>query len=211
MDLICHGVATPKLFAEYIGFLERTYNGKVTNFQFRDKTICGWDDHIESFCINSHKYSSSKWRDLYNLNAINRLSCSNCKYALNRPGDITFGDAWGIRKTAPDFYDNRGASVVIVNTEKGKELLDILLTSCDAREVPMAGMMQPNLSKPSQPKVNRAKLWQEYGKGGIELLVQEYGTMPFRARLLKKIKYCLRKVKFIFKDVYLPGFYPLNH
>ena len=211
MDLICHGVATPKLFAEYIGFLERTYNGKVTDFQFRDKTLCGWDDHIESFCINGHKYSSSKWRDLYNLNAINRLSCSNCKYALNRPGDITFGDAWGIRKTAPDFYDNRGASVVIVNTEKGKELLDILLTSCDAREVPMAGMMQPNLSKPSQPKVNRAKLWQEYGKGGIELLVQEYGTMPFRARLLKKIKYCLRKVKFIFKDVYLPGFYPLNH
>lgn len=212
MDLICHGVPSPKLFAEFIGYSEKRYGGKITNFQFRDKTLCGWDDHIESFHINRRKYASSKWRDIYNSNGINRSSCYNCKYAaMNRPGDITFGDAWGIRKVASDFYDNRGASVVIVNTDKGRELLEAMMDTCEVRKVSMQGMMQPNLQKPSMPKVDREQLWKDYNEGGIERLVKKYGTMSFTARLLKKIKYCLRKVKFAGRNVYLPGFYPLSH
>ena len=212
MDLICHGAPSPKLFAEYIEYLEKLYEGKITDFQFRDKTICGWDDHIETFYIKGKKYASSKWRDIYYSNGINRLSCSKCKYAaMNRVGDITFGDAWGIRKEAPDFYDNRGASVVIVNTDKGKELLTIMTALCDVRKASIQGMMQHNLRKPSLPKVNRERLWQDYRDGGIKLLIEKYGMMSFSSRLVKKIKYCLRKIKFICKDVYLPGFYPLNH
>ena len=212
MDLVCHGVPSPKLFAEFIGYIEKLHGGKVSNFQFRDKTVCGWDDHIESFYVNGHKYTSSKWRDIYNTNGINRPSCSNCKYAaMNRPGDITFGDAWGIRQVAPDLYENRGASIVIANSRKGEQLLQAMALSCDIREVPMQRMTQPNLLKPSKPKINRDRLWQDYRNGGIELLVQKYGTKPFFIRLIKKIRYCLRKVKFACTEVYLPGFYPLKH
>lgn len=212
MDLICHGVPSPKLFAEFISFLERIYKGKVTDFQFRDKSICGWDDHMESFCVNGNKHASSKWRDIYYSNGIDRMSCYNCKYAaMNRPGDITFGDAWGIRKAAPDYYDNRGASVVIVNTDKGERLIEAIRDVCDMREVPVSAMLQPNLLQPSEPKVDRDKLWQDYEKGGIELLVNKYGTMPYTNRLAKKVKYNLRKIKYLFSDVYLPGTYPLNH
>lgn len=212
MDLICHGVPSPKLFAEFIEYIENEYGGVITDFQFRDKTICGWDDHIESFNVNGKKYPSSKWRDIYYSNAINRLSCSNCKYAsMERPGDITFGDAWGIRREAPELYDNRGASVIIINTPKGQELLEVAIPSCDIRKASIHGMMQPNLRKASLPQINRERLWMDYEKGGIEFLIRKYGTMSFAARFLKKCKYCLRKIKYAFKDVYLPGFYPLNH
>lgn len=212
MDLICHGVPSPKLFAEFILFLEKKYKGQITDFQFRDKNICGWDDHIESFCVNGHKYASSKWRDIYYSNGIDRLSCYNCKYAAtNRPGDITFGDAWGIRKAAPDLYDNRGASVVIVNSDKGERLLKILSSICVIRKVKMLDMMQPNLLKASEPKVDRIKLWQDYKDGGIELLVEKYGTMSWTNRFAKKVKYNLRKIKYLFRNVYLPGTYPLKH
>ena len=94
---------------------------------------------------------------------------------------------------------------------KGEQLLQAMALSCDIREVPMQRMTQPNLLKPSKPKINRDRLWQDYRNGGIELLVQKYGTKPFFIRLIKKIRYCLRKVKFACTEVYLPGFYPLKH
>lgn len=213
MDLICHGVASPKLFAEYISYLEKQYHGIVRDFQFRDKTLCGWDDHIESYKVNGRKHSSGVWRNIYNSNGADRPNCYKCKYAaLNRAGDITFGDAWGIRKATPDFYDNRGASVVIINRlHRGGELLDCMLASCNVRKVGLQNMLQPNLLKPSQPKVNRKQFWEDYQQGGIRLLVTKYGETPLQTRIWKKVKYFLRKVKYLGKDVYLPGFYPINN
>lgn len=212
MDLICHGVASPKLFVEYISYLEKLNHGKVSDFQFRDKTLCGWDDHIESYKVNGHKLTSGIWRNIYNSNGVDRPSCYKCKYAaINRAGDITFGDAWGIRRVAPDFYDNRGASIVIINSLHGEDLLTCILASCNARKVRLKNMLQPNLLRPSQPKVNRKQLWEDYHQGGIDLLISKYGRTPLQTRIWKKVKHCLRKVKFMGKDVYLPGFYPLNN
>ena len=41
MDLICHGVASPKLFAKYLVWLGGKMNGKIIGYDFRDKS-CGW-------------------------------------------------------------------------------------------------------------------------------------------------------------------------
>lgn len=41
MDLICHGVASPKLFAKYLVWLGGKMKGKIIGYDFRDKS-CGW-------------------------------------------------------------------------------------------------------------------------------------------------------------------------
>ena len=51
IDIICHGVPSPKIFEEYLNFLENRYKGKIENFNFRNK-IFGWKSCIESFKIN---------------------------------------------------------------------------------------------------------------------------------------------------------------
>lgn len=53
-----------------------------------------------------------------------RESCYYCKFAnKNRVGDITLADYWGIQKFHPEFFDENGVSLVLVNTEKGKNTL----------------------------------------------------------------------------------------
>ena len=41
---------------------------------------------------------------------------------MSRPPDITIADFWEIEKYAPEFAEKKSFSLVIVNTEKGKEV-----------------------------------------------------------------------------------------
>jgi hypothetical protein len=38
--------------------------------------------------------------------------------------DLTIGDAWRVNLYAPDMDDDRGTSIVLLNTEKGQKLFD---------------------------------------------------------------------------------------
>lgn len=50
-----------------------------------------------------------------------RYSCYDChSKSVNRNSDITLADLWGCRSIAPDMFDDKGTSFVIVNSEKCK-------------------------------------------------------------------------------------------
>ncbi len=143
MDLICHGVPSPMLFREYVAYLEKKFHGKLSCFDFRDKTVHGWDDHYETFVINRKKYVSEEWREVFYTNCCLRPSCYKCKYSTTkRYGDLTFGDAWGVRTCRPDLYDNKGISVLLINSEKGQSLLERIQDICHITEVDFAGVNQ---------------------------------------------------------------------
>ncbi|MDO4982700.1 MAG: lipopolysaccharide biosynthesis protein [Eubacteriales bacterium] len=97
-----------------------------------------------------------------------------------RATDKATRDAWGIKKALPEFNDNTGVSLVLVHTEKGRELLDAICNDCEVRKLPLEKMLQPNLLRPSSPKGNREKFWAEYRSGGIAALVQTYGKLPLK-------------------------------
>ena len=70
-------------------------------------------------------------KDIYFKGFLNNLflrkSCEVCQYAnLERPGDITLADFWGIQKYKKSLYNKQGTSLVIANNDKGQELLDNL-------------------------------------------------------------------------------------
>lgn len=50
-----------------------------------------------------------------------RPSCYSCPYKdINHPGDITIADYWGIDNAAPGFNDDKGVSLVLINSDEGK-------------------------------------------------------------------------------------------
>ena len=52
-----------------------------------------------------------------------RPSCGNCKFKGNhRVSDLTLGDCWGIWDIAPEFDDNRGTSLLLINSPKGQDI-----------------------------------------------------------------------------------------
>ncbi len=127
MDLICHGVSSPLLFREYIKWLEKKCGFPISEYNFRDKSG-GWGlgYKYKYKYNNTYKCSDNNIDPYYSRfleGSIYRECCYNCHYCTSeRIGDITIGDYWGIEKEHPDFYDTKGVSCMLINTEKGRSL-----------------------------------------------------------------------------------------
>ena len=129
MDVICHGVASPKLFAKYIEWLGGKMKGRIIYYDFRDKSS-GWGlDYMTKTMTKTKTKTCSLDPYYYHFLAGDtyRECCYNCLYSRKeRVSDITIGDYWGIEKEHPSFYSTKGVSCMLVNTEKGERLWNMI-------------------------------------------------------------------------------------
>lgn len=122
MDLICHGVASPLLFKKYINWLGEKKKSPILDYDFRDKRY-GWGlDYMFKYSKKSELKSCTI--DPYYYRFLEgftyRECCFQCHYCNpQRAGDITIGDYWGIEKEHPSFFNNKGISCILINTQKG--------------------------------------------------------------------------------------------
>lgn len=142
IDLICHGVASPKLLPLEINYWEKLFSSKISNFRFRSKRkyplnnggMVNFDivkngkrKHIERFAGSSPTYHCFAYSgDGMNHNL--RLSCYNCPFkASSRYADITVGDPWFIKENIIKEYQlksqNTVRSLYSANTVKGNHLV----------------------------------------------------------------------------------------
>lgn len=201
IDLVCHGVPTPSIWKDYVEFSEKKYKGKITEVNFRDKEY-GWNTHYETFVINDKKYKSNIYTKLFYSHCMLRPSCHNCKYTnFDRVSDITIGDFWGIDKCIPEFDDNKGVSLIIVNTNKGIEKFNKIKSELEYMKSNKFDCMQPQLQEPSHISPSRDKFWQDYNLYGFEYIVKKYIDYSFSRKVKLKIGYILKKVG-LFNIVY---------
>ena len=73
-----------------------------------------------------------------------RHSCGKCHFCnTTRPSDITIADFWGWEKSDPEFNsDDKGCSLVLVNTEKGRLLFDKIKERIDMRAAILENCLQ---------------------------------------------------------------------
>lgn len=132
MDLICHGVPSNSLFKAYIeklknrlGFAE---NEKVANYEFRCRDGWGESPSISTAMSNCNKLYgiNALYMSAFDKASIFRKSCYQCHYAKTfRVGDFSIGDFWGLGHQGIPFKHDmtKGVSLLIVNTEKGREIM----------------------------------------------------------------------------------------
>lgn len=198
-DIVCHGVPSPLLWEENLKFIEEKYNGKIVSVNFRDKSY-GWHTHFESYNLDNrkNKIKSEYYTNLFYKHVIFRPCCEECKFTnLKRPSDITLGDFWGINKVLPNYKnDDKGVSLVLVNTNKGIKWFDEIKDDIYFEEATISNNLQPNLREPSKPLLDRNKFWNEYEKNNFEYILKRYGGYNYKARI-KKIIYrkIVKKIK----------------
>lgn len=139
-DLICHGVPTKIIWKKYIEYLETENKEKIRNISFRDKRNNGWNKYELLFEFqNSQKFVNHS-KDIFMKIFINdialRDSCYNCKFKKkHRESDITLADFWGINNIIPEMNDEKGTSLVIVHTDKGKKMLNAVKKNMEIKKV----------------------------------------------------------------------------
>lgn len=187
-DLICHGVPSPKVYEDYLRFMEEKYNSKIKNINLRDKKNGGWHNHVDSIEFeNGEKYCGKIYVDLFYSNLTLRKSCETCNYTnLERVSDITIADCWGIEKIYPNLWnDNKGISLAIIQTEKGLKLFDKISKELDIQELKIEDCMQPQLSHPTKKPYKKEKFWKDYNKNNFEYILKKYtpyGGIKFKIK-----------------------------
>lgn len=194
IDIVCHGVPSPKVWKDYLVWQEKHHHSKVVSANFRNKKY-GWREHIETLqFINGKSIKSKIFTKLFYSNLILRPSCYNCPFkSINHPGDITIADYWGIENNVPEFDDNKGVSLVLVNNDKGIELLNKIKHILYIQETDITKSMQkPFISSCDRPK-NRDEFWNYFNKNDFNLIAKKYAGYGF-VNFFKKIgRYINRK------------------
>lgn len=177
IDIICHGVPSPRFWKDYLVFREKERNQTIEKFIFRDKTIAGWHDHIESFIwADGTKTWSREYTRIFYLSVMNRKSCSNCHFTnLRRLSDVTISDFWGVEKQDEKFgSDDKGTSLILINTPKGNKLFKQIEDNLDCIVAKQDAFMQPNLMHPTYEHPDRDYFEKAYAKKGFEYLYKKY-------------------------------------
>ena len=173
VDIICHSAASPKIWDKFLD--EKAAGRKIDSVDFRDKARFGWRDHIETVTIDGNAASSSEFAGLFGNNLISNPHCHKCFYkTAHRVSDITLGDYWGIERLCRDFNDNKGVSLVIVNTEKGNNFFDMCSERLIIKEFNLSDSLQPSLEFNFDAPKFRKSFFRDADKMDFERLNKKY-------------------------------------
>ena len=157
IDLICHGVPSPKLLEKYFAYLEDVMGEKIETYNFRSKEKRGWGTQYRYRAETENKKRTGlsvfdKYGAHFKKGYCYRECCYQCDYAnLSRRGDITVGDFWGIDSVNSKFSSPMGVSSLLINTEKGLELMSKIKNRAEIVEVSVESvcLKQGNLREPA--------------------------------------------------------------
>lgn len=204
VDIVCHGVPSPKIWRDYLKYIMRPKGaaGKntvlsslneapvLTGISFRDKST-GWKKY--GFSVRMKSAFKADENSVFGpLNPINeeiilhetldiniymqgflknlylRPSCYACDVKCGRShSDLTIADFWGIDRFFPGYDDDKGVSLVLVNSSKGMSYFSSLAVNKTsvAYELALAG--NPSLEHSvAIPKLYE-QFWSIYGTEGI--------------------------------------------
>ena len=194
VDIVCHGVPAPGIWDDYLRYIRKKYGKKVTGVDFRNKKY-GWASHVGTISLQGgENIDSALFRDLFYSGLIVRKSCFSCPFANTyRPADITLGDFWGWEKLGIDINkDDKGLSLVICNTEKGKNLLAVAGDMLTTYETSVDMCLQPNLVSPTKEPEDRTGFEEYYGKNGFKAALEKYGFVKPERNIMERIKQIIK-------------------
>lgn len=181
LDLICHGVPSLELWKKYLEYKEKQNNLKPENISFRKKDNNGWRNFEMCFSYPNFEdcasHNEDPYMQIYLKNLALRQTCYNCKFKKeNRVSDITIADFWGIHETNPDFYDEKGISAVIINSEKGAKLFELIKDKIEFIEEKMDSILKYNYMLVESVQINekREEFLEDLKNKNFEELIKKY-------------------------------------
>ncbi len=225
VDFLCHGVPSPGVWRKYLDeefqlSARRAAAGKntvlssslksvpvITGIEFRDKTLNGWKKF--SFVVrgsaskadkNSVLLSDIHYKNPYMKGFLAdvylRPSCyqCRCKNGVSH-SDLTIADYWGINQLMPDFDDDKGVGLVLLNTEKGKAVFDHL--NMEIRASSLGDAMRFNGGFKEEVKVHPKR--SRFFKGFIQN--QNLFRLIERVTHVSLCKVTIRKIKNVIKKI----------
>ena len=177
VDFLCHGVPSVSFFREHIKWLEERYGRRAIGYTFRSKRF-GWQHGIEEieFSDGTRKSNLSvqTYNHFFHRNISLRASCLSCRYRrVERSSDLTIGDFWDVKRILGERCI-RGASLILVNTERGERVLEEIAPLGRLVEAPLVQVQARIARSPLSVKGDREAFWRDYRELGYAGLIARW-------------------------------------
>ena len=182
-DLVCHGVPSPGVWEDFIADVQKQKKKEVQTVRFRNK-VAGWKDSeltvlygdgsVDSAPLYRTEYGRAFGRSLFL-----RRSCYRCPYAsMTRPGDFTMGDFWGLRPDELPEQQEKGVSLLLVNTPHGSHAFDRLPLQRVSFPPERAIAGNPRLASPVAQQPQRSAFFASYALEPFAQVRSKYFRLP---------------------------------
>lgn len=203
VDVICHAAPSPLAWRKYLEErLAKIGPGAIIKrIAFRHKN-CGWKRYSLSLRFANDKeyrsvFTEDSFMRAFLAELCNRPSCHDCQFRELRSGsDLTIGDFWGVEKVHPEIDDDRGTSLVLINTAKGSALFEQINSRIDRLAVTFKEAIDGNsaLVKSRCPHRNRDRFFESLRENDFDCAVTRMLMEPFTLRVRKLMGKVLRKI-----------------
>lgn len=207
-DFLCRGVNSPKVFIKYIEMLEKKYNSHAKKIKFKAKNL-GWHNFgLRVEFDNGRQYFKDRWHDLFFIGYLQagnfaRPSCYKCNFkGFPQKADITLADFWGIENIDKSMDQNRGTSLVMINSSKGQELFEEIKNSIIWKEfgVKEAREGNPAMDLCLEPLCrNRDQFFEDLDKYDFGKVAKIHFPPLPKPRIMMNIKRPIKLLRHIYK------------
>lgn len=201
-DIICHGVPSPKMWNKYLEYHRMQQNSKPISASFRDKKY-GWKYYSMQIGFqNGGTYINKNINDYYLrafiMNMGLRQSCEECQFKqIHRMADITLADFWDINDVLPDWNDDKGTSLIMIHSEKGKALFDAASTNAVIKPVDFHQGTKNNPSMTCSVKHNplRKRFLKDLDRISFDRLYARYCGDSYASKMIRRGAWIIGRIE----------------
>lgn len=195
IDIICHGVTSPKLLSDYITKVEKHEHRECINIRFRWKHpyIKSGSSFYMMMMMNKgldviRDGKKDPYLNVYLNGYAFRESCYQCSYAnLNRVGDITIGDC-DSHQHYSNFFPELSNSTIILNTEKALrywEKCKYILFVSDPLDIQLEAQCNKQLRSPFPRPALRDSIYSKWSSATYQDMFRQFGELQNWRQYLK--------------------------
>ncbi|MGU9380698.1 Coenzyme F420 hydrogenase/dehydrogenase, beta subunit C-terminal domain [Clostridium perfringens] len=199
VDIACHGVPSPLVYKKYINKIKKYSKYSIIDIKFRDKST-GWKDYNFKVSFEKGEFVEKRYKNKYMEGFLQDLylrpSCYECEF--KKPitsADITLADYWGVENIHNDFDDDKGISLILIHTKKGKDIKDKISLYMDSIETKYdyAIKCNPSIITPVLYNKKKEEFFNDINEKDIEKVIKSYTKAKFIDKVKRKVKWILEK------------------
>lgn len=199
MDFVCHGVASSKIWSNYLeSFKDK---GEIQNIEFKNK-IKGWKKWHIMISYSDHSWYQrgcmNKFMKSYLEYANIRPSCYGCQFkGLARNIDFTISDCWGIGEKDKEMNDNNGLSAFLIQNVRSESMFEEICKELEYKEYNAADLMRGNwtMFKSVSQNENRTNFFRLSKEDSATTALNKYFSPSVKDWIVYYIKRLLGKEK----------------
>lgn len=195
VDVVCHGVPSPKFWDKYKKWHEKKHHSRIINAQFRSKKYGYHHSSMQLDFLNGTSENIFTMDD-YFLSAFfseicSRPSCHHCHFKFaNRKCDYTLFDCWDT-SAYPEFISSNGATNVFIHSNKASELFEKIKDNLIYRQIDINQAIENDgimINRSTIPNVNRADFFENMDLMSLTKLRSRYYPINKKIWLRSRVR-----------------------